>query len=159
VNTGAKHFAGLKITQDRGANAKLPGLKLIRCRKGVDHFMFESFGEVGWAGNGGFHAINLAFQFGARVVIGLGFDMSLDHGYHWHGRHDPGLNNPSQASVERWRQTLDSQRPALDRMGLEFIVGSPNSRLTAFRKLGFLEAIDYAQNRIAQGALKPSAAA
>lgn len=141
----------MKLTQDRNVLAKYPDVKPVRCRKGVDHFLFQTFGEVGWAGNGGFHAINLAFQFGAKFVIGVGFDMSIDHGYHWHGRHDPGLNNPKQAGVDRWRLVLDAQRPILDRLGIEFIIGSPNSRLTAYRKMGFLEAIAYAQDRIAQG--------
>lgn len=141
MNNGAKHFAGLKITQDRNALTKFPDVKLIRSRKGVDHFMFAQFGEVGWAGNGGFHAINLAIQFGAKRIVLVGFDMSIDHGYHWHGRHDPGLNNPKQAGVDRWRMVLDAQKPILDRLGIEVVIGSPNSRLTAYRKLDFMEAI------------------
>jgi hypothetical protein len=68
------------------------------------------------------------------------------------------LNNPKQASVERWRQVLDQQKPALDHMGVEFIIGSPNSRLTAFRKMGFLEAIAYAQAKLSQGSDERSAA-
>lgn len=137
--------------------AKNPDVKAIRCKKGVDHFMFAQFGEVGWAGNGGFHAVNLSIQFGTKLPILIGFDMSLDHGYHWHGRHPPGLNNPKQAGVDRWRMVLDAQKPVLDRMGIEMLIGSPNSRLTAYRKMGFMEAIAYAETRLGQGAHQRSA--
>lgn len=101
--------------------------------------MFEKFGEIGWAGNGGFHALNLAIQFGASRVFLVGFDMSLDHGYHWHGRHQDGLSNPKQAGVDRWREIFDAQKPILDRLGIDVLIASPNSRLTAFRRVDFSE--------------------
>jgi hypothetical protein len=103
--------------------------------------LFERPGEIGWGGNSGFHAINLLFQFGCRKVVGVGFDMTLVHGIHWHGRHPAGLNNPRQASIDKWRSRLDAQRPILDRLGLEFVIGSPGSALTAFAKLPFEEAL------------------
>lgn len=103
--------------------------------------MFERFGEIGWGGNGGFHAINLVAQFGCKFIIGVGFDMSITKGYHWHGRHPAGLNNPKQAGVDKWRINLDAQRPLLDRMGISFVLGSPNSALTAYPKMGFMEAV------------------
>ncbi len=93
--------------------------------------LFDHFGEIGWGGNGGFHCVNLAVQFGAARVVGIGFDMTLQGGVHWHGRHPPGLTNPTQASVDKWRE----------RLGIPFIIGSPGSALTAFPKLPLLEAI------------------
>jgi hypothetical protein len=144
---GAKHFAGLKITASRTEGNKYPNWKLIRVRKGIDHFLFDRFGETGWSGNGGFHAANLSIQFGATSIILLGFDMSIDNGYHWHGRHQNGLNNPRQATVDKWRISFDAQRPLLDRMGVEVVIGTPHSRLTAFRKLPFLEAIRHGIDR------------
>lgn len=103
--------------------------------------LFEHPGEIGWGGNGGFHAVNLLFQFGVRRVVGVGFDMTLIHGVHWHGRHQAGLNNPRQASVDKWRERFDAQRPMLDRLGLEFILGSPGSALTQYRTLPLEEAL------------------
>lgn len=103
--------------------------------------LFEKKGEIGWGGNGGFHAINLAYQFGATRVVGIGFDMTLVHGIHWHGRHQSGLTNPRQASVDKWRERLDAQAGLLKRLGLEFVIGSPGSALTAFRKLDLKEAL------------------
>ncbi len=103
--------------------------------------LFDHFGEIGWGGNGGFHCINLAIQFGAARVVGIGFDMTLQGGVHWHGRHPPGLTNPTQASVDKWRERLDAQAPLLERLGIPFIIGSPGSALTAYPKLPLREAI------------------
>jgi hypothetical protein len=99
-------------------------------------------GEIGWGGNGGFHAFNLNLQWGVRKIILVGFDMNLIRGHHWHGRHPAGMSNPKQASVDKWRIHLDSQRPILDRMGAEVILGSPGSALTAYPTLGLREALD-----------------
>lgn len=141
VHNGAREFAGpLKVTQDRSAVAKW-GLKQVYCRKGVYDFLFERFGEIGWGGNGGFHAINLAIQFGLRSIVLVGFDCSLVKGYHWHGRHQAGLNNPKQAGVDKWRQHLDAQKPVLDKMGVRLLIGSPGSALTAYPKLDFMGAV------------------
>lgn len=103
--------------------------------------MVDRFGEIGWGSNGGFQALNLAIQFGASRIILVGFDMSLRKGVHWHGSHAPGLSNPRQASVDKWRAQLDAQAPVLDRIGIEVINSSPHSALTAFRRVPFLEAI------------------
>jgi hypothetical protein len=103
--------------------------------------LFEFPGEIGWGGNGGFHAINLAIQWGAKRVVLLGIDCSLEGGVHWHGRHGYGLNNPKVASVEKWRTRLDAQAPVLRRMGIEVVIGSPGSALTAYPKVDLWEAL------------------
>lgn len=119
-----------------------PDVHRVRAVPGVQEIVFEPRGRIGWGGNGGFHALNLAVQFGARKIILLGFDMTLANGAHWHGRHPPGLNNPSQASVDRWRGVLDAQAPALARYGVDVVIGSPGSALQNFRKLELKAAID-----------------
>ncbi len=103
--------------------------------------LFDQWGEIGWGSNGGFQALNLAVQFGASKVVLVGFDMTLEKGTHWHGKHPPGLNNPKQASVDRWRLELDRQAPLLQAMGIEVLNASPHSRLTAYKRVPFLEAI------------------
>lgn len=139
---GCPAFAGLKITQDRGAAQRYHDVHKIKCRPRSDQLLFDKPGEVGWGGNGGFQALNLALQFGATKVILVGFDMTLQQGVHWHGRHPSGLSNPKSGSVDRWRQVLDAQAPLLSQMGIDVVIGSPGSSLTAFRKLGLWEAID-----------------
>lgn len=104
--------------------------------------LFDNFGELGGMTNSGAQALNLAIQFGAGRAILVGFDMTLEHGIHWHGRHQAGLNNPRQASVDRWRAELDAQAPLFDKMGIEVLNASPISRLTAFRRVTLQEALD-----------------
>lgn len=108
----------------------------------MPELLFDRPGQIGWGGNGGFHALNIACQFGAKKIILLGFDMSLMRGLHWHGKHQDGLNNPRQGNVDRWRVVLDAQAPALAARGIDVIIGSPGSALTAYRKLGLREGID-----------------
>lgn len=139
---GVPDFKGLKVTQDRGTPGRFPDIRRVRCKPGVHEFLLNPPGEIGWGGNGGFHAINLALQWGSRAIIGIGFDMSLMRGYHWHGRHPVGMSNPKQATVDKWRQRLDAQKPFLDRIGAEFVIGSPASALAAYRKLPLERAID-----------------
>lgn len=88
--------------------------------------------------------MNLAIQFGLRSIVLVGFDMSITKGYHWHGRHPAGLNNPKQAGVDKWRLNFDAQRPVLDKMGVRLLIGSPGSALTQYPKLGFMEAVNAA---------------
>lgn len=108
----------------------------------MQEILFEPRGRIGWGGNGGFHALNLAIQFGLRKIILLGYDMTLANGVHWHGRHGGALNNPRQASVDRWRGILDAQAPKLAAHGVEVVIGSPGSSLAAYRKLDLKVALD-----------------
>lgn len=68
--------------------------------------------------------------------------MTLQNGSHWHGRHGGSLNNPRQASVDRWRTVLDSQAKPLAAAGVAVVIGSPGSTLSQYRKLDLGEALD-----------------
>lgn len=114
----------------------------VRAILGEQRIIFEPKGSVGWGGNGGFHLLNLAVQFGLRKIILLGFDMTLQNGVHWHGRHAGSLANPRQSSVDRWRGILDDQAPALAEHGVDVVIGSPGSTLSRYRKLELGEAIN-----------------
>jgi hypothetical protein len=109
---------------------------------GVQEIVFSPKGRIGWGGNGGFHALNLAVQFGLKKIILIGFDMTLQNGLHWHGRHDGHLQNPRQGSIDRWREVLDNQAPALAAMGVDVVIGSPGSALSRYRKLTLEGALD-----------------
>jgi hypothetical protein len=98
-------------------------------------------GFVGYGGNSGFHAVNLALQFGAARIVLVGFDYRVDRGVHWHGRHGGRLNNPTELITRRWRARLDATAPTFTRLGIEVINASEHSTLTAFPKRPLLEAI------------------
>jgi hypothetical protein len=119
-----------------------PDVRRVRPMLGENRIIFDPKGRIGWGNNGGFHALNLAVQFGARKIILVGFDMHIRNGLHWHGRHGDGLNNPRQSTVDRWREILDAQAPLLAEHGVEVVIGSPGSALSQFRKLELGAAID-----------------
>jgi hypothetical protein len=95
---GVPEFAGLKITQDPTAAINY-GLRKVTLQKGRDEILVEEAGAIGWGGNSGFQALNLAVQFGAARIVLVGFDMTRLNGIHWHGPHPSRLNNPSPVSA------------------------------------------------------------
>lgn len=107
----------------------------------MDQILTEQFGEIGWGGNSGFHAVNLAVQFGASRIALCGFDMSLARGVHWHGRHPAPLINPQQRSVDKWREILDGQARRLSALGIEVFNCSEHSALANFPKLDLLSVL------------------
>lgn len=95
---------------------------------------------MGWGGNSGFHALNLAVQFGVSKIILVGFDMSLDHGVHWHGKH-VGLNNPTVRNVDRWRRCIDAAAEPIEALGITVVNTSPVSALQNYPKMSLAEAL------------------
>lgn len=134
-------FSGLKISQDAKIERRKWGVQRVRVRRNRDQILTDHPGEIGWSGNSGFHAVNLAVQFGAEKIILVGYDMTLDHGVHWHGPHRGGLNNPRRGSVERWRRVLDEASIKLMSLGVQVINASPISALTAYPKMSLSEAL------------------
>lgn len=65
----------------------------------------------------------------------VGYDMRVDLGVHWHGKHEGGLNNPADVNVRRWRKVLDAQAPMLKEMGVSVVNASPVSALEAYPKM------------------------
>lgn len=150
---GAPGFGGLKISQDDKCPRFFPDVKVVRCEKsyGVDSkLLVGKLGLIGWASNGGFQALNLAVQFGSKRIILVGYDMRIDLGLHWHGKHRAvvdladgsqiRLKNPQGPQVARWRRALDGAASVLDDLGVEVLNASPVSALTAYRKIHFAEA-------------------
>lgn len=139
-------FEGIRITQDMDC-AREFGLRRVTLMRKVDKLLNKTPGLLGWGGNSGFHAVNIAVQGGASKIILVGYDMvSKDGQFHWHKKHTEGLNNPSDGSVYKWRLRLDAQAPLLESLGIKVINCSPISALQAYPKMSFEEALDYATN-------------
>jgi hypothetical protein len=117
------------------------GVHRVIVERDQDRLLIGNFGVIGWGGNSGFGALNLAVQFGARRIVLVGFDMRLDQGIHWHGAHPQGLNNPQSAYVDRWRRVIDEAAPVLNALGIEVLNASPISALRNYRKVDFVSAI------------------
>lgn len=100
-------------------------------------------GVIGWGHNSGFHALNLAAQFGARRIVLVGYDASVAHGVHWHGKHER-MGNPVASTCEKWRRALDGVAPQLAALGVEVLNASPISALTAYPKCTLEESLAWA---------------
>lgn len=118
------------------------GIRQVHVTRNDDRLQLDKFGVIGWGGNSGFHALNLAAQFGAAKIVLVGFDMRLDLGVHWHGKHPNGMCNPNNTAVLRWRKCIDSAEPVLAEVGIEVLNASPISALTAYCKVDFEEMMD-----------------
>ena len=134
--SGAAEFNGERITQDARAAADY-GLRKVTLER-RDEILTETPGVLGWGGNGGFHALNLAVQAGAKRIVLMGYDLV---GEHWHGRHPAGLNNPTPSLLAKWAKVLDAQAPRLAALGVEVLNASPRSALTAYPRVPLEAAI------------------
>lgn len=139
-DAGARAFPGLKVTQTL-RDARRYGLETVKLNASTRTMLFEAFGEIGAGGNSGFQAVNLVAQTGAARIVLVGFDYSLERGVHWHGKHPPGMNNPSASNLSRWAGDLDRAAPLLAAMGVDVLNVSPHSSLTAFRRCTLEEAL------------------
>lgn len=113
------------------------GVTGIRIRQDLD-FSDEPL-TVGGT-NSGQHAINLAYHFGARRIILIGFDMSETGPVHWHGEHPAGMNNPRKHNFEAWRASLGKMAATLRDHGVEVINASRTTALDAFPRASLYEA-------------------
>lgn len=77
-------FAGERWTRSLSAAIKY-GIRHIRSREGEGLCLSPRTVHTG--GNSGYQALNLAYHFGARRIIMLGYDMHRRDGGHWHGDH------------------------------------------------------------------------
>lgn len=131
-NRGLRGFKGLRVSQSDAAR-KSYGVKQVNLRR-VDQIVTSPKGTIGYGGNSGFQALNLAVQFGAKAIVLVGFDMRVDHGVHWHGRHEQ-MNNPTEDSVSRWARILDGVAGQLQKLGVSVVNASAVSALKNYRKV------------------------
>lgn len=136
-------FDGLRLSTDRNACEPVAPWRAQRVMvdKPSDRMNFAQFNRVGWGGNSGFQALNLAVQFGCMKIVLVGFDMTTAYGLHWHGAHPTGMNNPSEGNIARWRRALDAAADQIEHLGIDVINASVISTLTRYRKASLVEAL------------------
>lgn len=139
---GCPEFSGLKMSIDRKTCVEQDwGVRKVICNKVDDRLELKTWNTIGWGGNSGFGALNLAVQFGCTKIILVGYDMTAKHGSHWHGDHPAGMHNPSPKNTERWRRAIDAAGKQLAQVGIEIINCSPVSVLKTYPKMTFEEAL------------------
>lgn len=135
-------FKGLKIGQDPITIKHWPQILKATIVRDHDRMLFEEVGVVGWGGNSGFHAVNLAAQFGAKKILLVGIDFTVAYGRHWFGSHAYRQNSPSKHNVKRWQKVMDASAQVLAGRGIRVINCSPISTLQAYEKMTFEEALE-----------------
>ena len=95
---------------------------------------------VSWNNNSGAAAISLAAHLGAKRIILLGFDMTLDSGkQHWHSLYPNSANNKQGRQIKTpfERHLLGFPAIASDakKLGIEILNANPNSAITCFPKV------------------------
>ena len=140
-NGGVPEFKGLKISQDVRACDAFPDVKRVKCDRQCEVIKVNPPGEIGWGGNSGFHAINLAVQFRVGKIILVGYDMQLAGGLHWHGPHGGRCSNPTEPNVPRWRRVVDAAHETVKDQGIKGFNCSPVSALTQWPKCTLAEAL------------------
>lgn len=136
-------FKGLKLSQDPEACTRFADVHRVEVDPDCHDIKLHPPSHIGSGKNSGFQALNIAVQFGARRIVLVGYDMTLDRGAHWHANHKgTSLSNPRPANVARWREMLDRQAKLLKRLGVEVVNASPMSALTAFPKMSLQDALE-----------------
>lgn len=128
----AEQYLGLRYTQDERAAGRY-GLELVGSRSGAGLCLQPWVVNQGL--NSGYQALNLAYHFGARRVLLLGFDMQITEGKsHFFGDYprETGLQVPSPYSdfVDRFGPLADD----LAAQGVEVINCSPSTALECFKR-------------------------
>jgi hypothetical protein len=126
----AKTFHGERWTQSRVAAGKYR----VRHIEGRNRPGLSRDPEViHTGGNSGYQVMNLAYHFGARRMILLGYDMQRTGGKsHWHGAHPGGLEKASP--YNSWVKRFDVLARDLASEGVEVINCSTHTALTCFRR-------------------------
>ena len=139
---GVPDFAGVKVSIERRTIRTWPEIKWLYCSKARDDINYEPNSEIGWGGNSGFGALNMAVKFRPKKIILVGYDCDTRHGVHWHGKHPLGLHNPSPANINRWRRALERAAMSLRKRHFDVVNASDISTLNNFQRVEFAAEID-----------------
>ncbi|TNE75541.1 MAG: hypothetical protein EP334_10005 [Gammaproteobacteria bacterium] len=134
-------FQGELWTQDKAwCNDIPPGVNVIQSADGKG--LSDDPAVIHQGANSGYQAINLAYHFGARTILLLGFDMQ-GVGTHWFGKHDaPGLSaGTDYATLVNAFRTIKPERH-----GIEIINCSRRTALDCFPRMDLHEALQQARH-------------
>jgi hypothetical protein len=137
-------YPGIKVSCHPNVNC-YDYVKYVPKDTNYPHGITSNSRMVSWNNNSGAAAINLAVRTGAKRIILLGFDMTLDSAsnQHWHdlyGRRSRILDPRNKKRMNVF-STFDTHLIGFEaiskdakRLGVEIINCSPDSKITHFRK-------------------------
>lgn len=135
---GCPQFGGMKVTIDYQASQDFK-IRQVYCNRVDDRINLENDGDIGWGGNSGFGALNIAAKLGSRHICLVGYDHTIENGKHWHPDHPAGMHNPTQKDIYRWRNPIEAAAEILSKNGIKVWNCSMISALRKFEKRPFEE--------------------
>lgn len=128
INNDALDFVGLKVTI--GTDNPWPQVHRLR-NTGTLGFDPDP-SSVRTGGNSGYQALHLAIQGQAARILLCGYDMHINSGYHWFGKHKfPLVNTHADDFPARAKRFVLLAEAAKER-GIEIINCSLGSAIDAF---------------------------
>ena len=124
----ARSFAGEKVTYSALAATRWPGLRWLPGDTRAPG-LSRNPALLHCGRNSGYQAINLAYLYGARRIVLIGYDMQRtgDRG-HWFGEHP----NKVRSHYKNWLDSYDTIAKQLPALGLSIINATPGSALRCF---------------------------
>lgn len=90
--------------------------------------------------NSGMRSVQWAIKEGAKNIILLGFDCSVENGAHWHPDHDK-TGNPDKAKAQQWMAHFAMLASEATAAGVEIINASRATVLPYFKRMDLEEVI------------------
>lgn len=118
-----------------------PGWNVRYIQRAGNRLIVDRRDQIGAGRHSGFAALNLTVHTHPRKILLVGFDLTLAHGVHWHGRHGGRLHNPRESNLGLWRQSVDDAAKEIARLGIMAINCSAVSTLKNYPKMRFEEAM------------------
>ncbi len=130
-------FPGKVWTQDSSAAARWPRLNRMKGanRDGLGRSMIHL------NGNSGVQALNLAYLFGSRRIILLGFDMKLGPNGERHHHADHPHPMVQNQTFEEWLHKLNKVARDLEAEKCEVLNATPGSAMTCFPQVDWKEVL------------------
>lgn len=135
-------FKGLKVTSADQLEKYSHVLKIVGRDRKKPLGITDNPNLLSWNFNSGGAAINLAYHFGVKKIILLGFDMKLDAGnnQHWHKYY---VSNQKTVQATMKQHLKGFPHIANDLKGkIEILNCSPVSAITVFPKVSIKEALN-----------------
>ena len=125
-----RHFGGLKLTCVQAQQIP-PGIHQLQ--RGKLNGIEKDPRKISWNHNTGASAINVAYHFGAKKIVLLGFDMQHIEGKNnWHDSHAPTWSPAPDVYEKRFLPKFNQIKIDADALGLDIVNATPGSALTLF---------------------------
>ena len=122
---GAKDFPGLKFALEASVS-RYPGVQVLQ-KTGETGLELNPTG-VRAGRNSGYQACGLAYHFGAKRILLLGYDMRANGTDHYFGAHPDSSKPPFAVCLQRFATLVDPLKAA----GVSVVNCTPTTALTCF---------------------------